>query len=157
MEVLLVNHNCNKSQIKIIDKRELVFSRLRKIRCRITNQRKLIIDIILADGCSSCKEIYYEAKQKDTSIGIATVYRMVKVLEEVGAIDRKNFYHIPSQNVYEMVDGCSVILKSKKTIELTEDDWKDALQLGLREKGILRDDEINSVVMIMPDYRKEMI
>ena len=37
------------------------------------------------------KEIYYKALQKDSSIGPATVYRMVNTLESIGAISRKKF------------------------------------------------------------------
>ena len=53
-----------------------------------------MIDIILQDECSSCKEIYYQANKADDSIGMATVYRLVKTLEEAGLIQRKNMYRI---------------------------------------------------------------
>ena len=74
--------------------RDWVLDELKRNGFRITNQRKLLIDIILADECSCCKEIYYEAVRQDPSIGIATVYRMVKTLEDIGAINRKNLYKI---------------------------------------------------------------
>ena len=50
----------------------------------------MLIDIILEGKCNCCKEIYYQASQKDPSIGPATVYRMVNTLEQIGAISRKN-------------------------------------------------------------------
>jgi Fur family ferric uptake transcriptional regulator len=62
---------------------------LRDNGCRITNQRKIILDIILEGECTSCKEIYYKALKSDSTIGIATVYRMVNTLEELGTITRK--------------------------------------------------------------------
>lgn len=69
--------------------RDMILQRLREKGYRITNQRRLIIDTILANDCSCCKEIYYQVHKKDPDIGIATVYRMIKTLEEIGIIDRK--------------------------------------------------------------------
>lgn len=75
-------------------KKEYIIQRLKKNGCRITSQRKLLIDIILQDECSCCKEIYYRAVREDATIGMATVYRLVKTLEEAGLIQRKNMYRI---------------------------------------------------------------
>lgn len=75
-------------------KKSYIVDELRKNGCRITSQRLLLIDIILQDECSSCKEIYYQANKEDSSIGMATVYRLVKTLEEAGLIQRKNMYRI---------------------------------------------------------------
>ncbi len=75
-------------------KKSYIIQELKKRGCRITNQRKLLIDIILQDECSCCKEIYYRAAKLDSTIGMATVYRMVKSLEEAGLIQRKNMYRI---------------------------------------------------------------
>lgn len=75
-------------------KKEMVLQRLKENGCRITKQRKILLDIILQEECASCKEIYYRAVAIDSSIGTATVYRMVNVLEEIGAISRKNMYRI---------------------------------------------------------------
>ncbi len=69
--------------------RDVILQKLRDKGYRITNQRKLIIDTILANDCSCCKEIYYQVHKKDSDIGAATVYRMIKTLEEIGILDRK--------------------------------------------------------------------
>lgn len=76
-------------------KRELIIQKLREQGCRITRQRRILLDIILEEECSCCKEIYYKALQKDSSIGPATVYRMVNTLESIGAISRKIFTRLP--------------------------------------------------------------
>lgn len=75
-------------------KKGFIIQELKKKGCRITSQRQLLIDIILKDECTCCKEIYYSAAKQDPSIGMATVYRMVKTLEEAGLIQRKNMYRI---------------------------------------------------------------
>ncbi len=80
-------------------KKALIMEELRKNGCRITNQRQLLIDIILQEECSSCKEIYYQASKTDTSVGMATVYRLVKTLEETGLIHRKNMYQIDCEEI----------------------------------------------------------
>ena len=75
-------------------KKEFILKKLKENGCRITKQRIELLDIILENECSSCKEIYYKALKKDPKIGTATVYRMVNILEDVGAIDRKNMYRV---------------------------------------------------------------
>ena len=74
--------------------REIVIQRLKEQGCRITKQRMVLLDIILNENCSSCKEIYYKASRIDSRIGTATVYRMINTLEEIGAINRRNMYKI---------------------------------------------------------------
>ena len=80
--------------MSVQEKKSYILQELRKNGCRITNQRQLLIDIILQDECCCCKEIYYQAIKKDPTIGMATVYRMVKTLAETGLIKRKNLYRI---------------------------------------------------------------
>lgn len=55
---------------------------------RITNQRKLLLEIILSDELSSCKEIYFAAKKLDDKVGIATVYRTVQLLEDMNFVKK---------------------------------------------------------------------
>lgn len=77
-----------------MSKKEQIIEKLKENGCRITKQRKMLIDIILENECSSCKEIFYKASQEDENIGVATVYRMINALEEIGAINRKNMYKV---------------------------------------------------------------
>ena len=48
--------------------REIVIQRLKEQGCRITKQRMVLLDIILNENCSSCKEIYYKASRIDPKI-----------------------------------------------------------------------------------------
>ena len=59
--------------------RERIIQKLKENGCRITKQRLEILDVILENHCSSCKEIFFYASKRDEKIGIATVYRMVRV------------------------------------------------------------------------------
>ena len=87
--------------------KEIIIERLREWGCRITKQRLMLLDIILDEECSCCKEIYYKASKLDKRIGSATVYRMVNLLEEIGAISRKNMYKISCCMNCDKEDSCA--------------------------------------------------
>lgn len=61
---------------------------------RITKQRKILLDVILNGKWECCKEIYYEAVKQDPSIGMATVYRMMATLEEIGILERRSVFRM---------------------------------------------------------------
>ena len=46
--------------------RSAIVDRLRREGCRITKQRKIILDIILQEEYSCCKEIYYKANDQSS-------------------------------------------------------------------------------------------
>ena len=77
------------------DQKEMIISELQKSGKRITDQRRILLDVILEGKWSSCKEIYYMASKRDPSIGLATVYRMVAVLEEMGFLRKGYRYYYP--------------------------------------------------------------
>ena len=53
--------------------REMIIQKLKESGCRITKQRLMLLDIILEEDCSCCKEIYFKASKVDPKIGVATV------------------------------------------------------------------------------------
>lgn len=67
---------------------EQIITALKDRGMRITKQRRLVADVILESDGASCKDICCNVKKKDGSIGTATVYRMIKVLEDIGIVDR---------------------------------------------------------------------
>ena len=66
---------------------EQVIERLKLDGCRITKQRRLIIDVIMNNDFNSCKDIYYQVAE-DKTVGMATVYRMIRQLEDMGIVHR---------------------------------------------------------------------
>ena len=74
--------------------KEVIIQKMKDSGCRITKQRMILLDIILEEDCSCCKEIYFKASKKDSKIGVATVYRMINSLEEIGVISRKNMFKV---------------------------------------------------------------
>ena len=69
----------------------------------MTKQRMIILDVILSGKWNRCKEIYYEAAKRDAAIGMATVYRMVGTLEDIGVLTRSYRYCLPAK---ERQGGC---------------------------------------------------
>jgi Fur family ferric uptake transcriptional regulator len=57
---------------------------------KLTPQRKAILDILLKNGCKhlKCEDIYALVRNKMPSIGIATVYRTLPLLEKMGYLNR---------------------------------------------------------------------
>ena len=66
--------------------REMIIQKLKESGCRITKQRLMLLDIILEEDCSCCKEIYFKASKVDPKIGVATVYRMVTQWKILGPL-----------------------------------------------------------------------
>lgn len=121
-----------------LDRMKVIIETLRKAGLRITSQRRLLISIILQNECSSCKEIYYEAIKRDPNVGIATVYRMVKTLEDYELINRKNIYDISYENLRLSKANDVVFVKKDKqhVISLDKEDWFRMMERRLHELGI---------------------
>lgn len=129
-----------------MDTRERIVERLRENGCRITKQRLKLIDIILENECSSCKEIYYKAVEADEKIGIATVYRMVSALEEVGAINRRNMYKVDcADEESSEKKAYVVVLDDNTTCRLTAGSWNQVVAEGLKQCGYLEDQKIAAI------------
>lgn len=131
-----------------LKKRELILDQLRKKRFRVTEQRRLLIDIILEDECSSCKEIYYKAVKRDSTVGIATVYRMVKTLEDLGVINRKNLYLI-DYNHLDIEHEQPVLYIDEKTeqaVDIKKGEWFKSLQKALADQGITDTSDITVII-----------
>lgn len=122
--------------------KDMIIQKLKEKGCRITKQRRIILDIILEQECSCCKEIYYRASLRDKKIGFATVYRMVNTLEEIGAISRKNMYRIMD----EATDGSyTVELDDDTVLELSGGKWREIVETGLEQCGYMQGKHIKSI------------
>lgn len=77
--------------------KEQVIAEFQKKGKRITEQRKMLLDVILEGNWTSCKDIYYEAKKRDPKLGMATVYRTLSALEEMGVLSRTFQYTSPKE------------------------------------------------------------
>lgn len=121
-----------------MSKKEQIIEKLKENGCRITKQRKMLIDIILENECSSCKEIFYKASQEDENIGVATVYRMINALEEIGAINRKICIKLIVRRIARR-GGCIIMLDDDTIFKLTETGWNKVVREGLKHCGYVKD------------------
>lgn len=72
----------------IIMSNEQIITALRDKGMRITKQREIVASVIAENDGASCKDICCIVKKHDRSIGTATVYRMIKALEDIGVVER---------------------------------------------------------------------
>ena len=128
-------------------KKEVILQRLKENGCRITKQRKMLLDIILQEECTCCKEIYYKATTLDSSIGAATVYRMVNLLEEIGAINRKNMYRISCGMNCNRENTCVIELDDQTIFRLSSGEWYKIISEGLQCCGYVGTQKVASVVV----------
>lgn len=135
--------------------KDMILEKLKQRGCRITRQRLTLLDIILENDCTSCKDIFYKASKVDAGIGTATVYRMVNILEEIGAISRKNMYRIAYSENCEMEDACTVVLTDDTTYHLSAQSWNAIVCAGLSACGYLKDQKIASISIRPCDCGKE--
>lgn len=125
--------------------RSAIVDRLRREGCRITKQRKIILDIILQEECTCCKEIYFLASKRDPNIGMATIYRMINLLEEIGALKRKRAYRICNEE--SPVHICSVKLDDYTSIRLDGEKLRQVIEKGMESFGYLHDRRVRSISM----------
>lgn len=126
--------------------KDMIINKLRERGCRITKQRKILLDIILEQDFSSCKELYYKANAIDSSIGVATVYRVVNVLEEIGVFSRKNLFRISSCTECNKENICMIRFEDDTYCQLSAKSWYNVIAEGLKVCGYGNGKRISSVV-----------
>ena len=127
-------------------KKEAVLEKLREAGYRITRQRELLLDVILEEPCTCCKEIYYIAVKQDPKLGIATIYRTLNMLEEVGALKRRPVYRIGSQNVRR--DGnCVVYMDDETSVTLDKEKLRRVIEKGMDSCGYLKNRKVERVIV----------
>ncbi len=132
---------------KVEVERDIILKKLRERGCRITRQRLNLIDTILENECTSCKQIFYKASAQDKTLGIATVYRMVNLLEEIGVISRKNMYSVDCREDVDIDGVCSIVLDDGTIYHLSEKKWNSVIKAGLRSQGYLTKQKLVSVAI----------
>lgn len=122
-----------------------ILHQLRQRGCRITKQREILIDVILSEQCCNCKEIYYMAVKEDPDIGMATVYRMMNVLEEIGALKWRNEYRI-RELAQEKSKNWKIEFSDDTTLEIDDEMFRNFLENGLDTDGHLNGRHVKRVM-----------
>ncbi|MBD5097741.1 MAG: Fur family transcriptional regulator [Lachnospiraceae bacterium] len=133
---------------QVILSEDNIIARLKEKGLRLTEPRKLIINIVANEEFSCCKEVYFLAHKKDPNIGIATVYRMINILEEIGAISRKKLQKtVCTGRCCDMKGGCTIVTDKSKQIILSEADIEEALKYIMEKNGYSTVEEIKAVLV----------
>ena len=133
--------------------KDVVIQELKKRGCRITKQRRMLLEVILENECSCCKEIYYNASRLDPGIGSATVYRMVNLLEEIGAISRRNMYKIVRNPDCKDESVCTIELDDNTVQKLSKDSFNNVVLTGLKACGYIDKQEIERMFVNSCDFK----
>lgn len=79
--------------------------------------------------------------------GTATVYRMINLLEEIGAISRKNMYRISCGMGCDRENVCLIELEDDTVCHLSAQNWYRVITEGLRACGYIKNQKVISVVV----------
>ena len=116
------------------DLTEETLQKLERSGLRMTVQRRHIIDILTKSQCTSPKELWYEARRYVPDLGIATVYRLINRLEQIGVLAKTRnlgLTHVePKLGVISNSEGQPV--RTRARLELSE-----LVRLGLISSGVI--------------------
>ncbi|MGN0305672.1 MAG: Fur family transcriptional regulator [Lachnospiraceae bacterium] len=129
--------------------KEEILNRLKQGGYRITKQRLALLEVILESECSCCKEIYFYVHKKMPRIGIATIYRMMNTLEEIGAIERKNLYQICPRD-RDKIENCIVQYSEGMQIRLSAENLHRVVEEGMKKLGLADKNMVQQIIAIHP-------
>lgn len=135
--------------------KDSILKKLKEYGKRITRQRIILLDIILEGSCSCCKEIYYKAIKTDASIGIATVYRMLNLMEEIGVIQKKNICKIEYHEYGQDQIQCIVKLDDGTSCTLSNQSLNRVLDVGLKSCGYIKNQKIKEVTVCYGEEKED--
>lgn len=129
--------------------KEQILIEMKKNGFRTTRQRKIVLDIIFIEECTSCKEIIVKASKIDKAIGAATVYRVINLLETMQVIDRKNMFKVNQMKQKELIgmdkSQYFVCLEDQSVVTLSAQIWDSVIREGLKLHGYQVNQKIISV------------
>lgn len=102
---------------------------------RMTVQRRHIIEILTNSRCTSPKELWYEAKQYVPDLGIATVYRLINRLEQIGVLSKTR--NIGMQPVAPKLGLLCDARGKELALQGQNTDLRELVRIGLIAKGVI--------------------
>jgi Fur family transcriptional regulator, ferric uptake regulator len=105
------------------DRPETVLNALRGHGLRISTARRLVIHTLFsADGPASAEELAADLERRGTPVDLASVYRNLETLEEIGAVRHFHAGHAPGRYVvagggereYLACDRCGALIEADR-------------------------------------------
>ncbi len=141
-------HQDRASSVQSIERIEFIMEELKKRKYRLTYQRKLMLEMLLNNTCSSCKEIHEKVKELDPNIGIATVYRMVKLLEDLEILDQRRLYRIAGGSSPKHREAEIILTDGMTKHEINKGTWFAELKQEIKDKGYTDRHRISVIIQI---------
>ncbi len=96
---------------------------------KLTPQRRLVLEVLTENESDhlSAEEVFNLSRKRDGDIGIATIYRTLDLLEEVGIVHKCDFgdgrsrYELSLESQDEHYHHHLVCLECRKILEVEED------------------------------------
>jgi len=112
---------------------------------KFTPQRRLVLEVFLENEADhlSAEEVYQLAREKDREIGIATIYRTLDLLVEVGILHKSDFgdgrrrYELSQEGQEDHHHHHLICLQCRQIQEVEEDLLNQLEGLVERDKGFL--------------------
>lgn len=73
------------------------------------------------------------------------MYRMVNLLEDIGAISRKNMYRVAYSEDCTMENACTILLDDGTVYHLSAKKWNKVINEGLKSCGYMNNQKIEAV------------
>ena len=87
---------------KLVEQAQEVF---RQSGMRLTSQRRTILEVLdQSEAHLEAEEIYRQAKSRDPNISLATVYRTLAALTQLGLIQQRHLTRNDQRGYYEITD-----------------------------------------------------
>ena len=112
------------------------------------SKKEQIIEKLKENGCRITKQPFSDRivpLYTDAKIGVATVYRMINALEDIGAISRKNMYKLECSENCEAQGGCEITPDDNTICHLSPGNWNKVVREGMRRCGYLKDQKIAKI------------
>jgi Fe2+ or Zn2+ uptake regulation protein len=87
---------------KLVEQAQQVFQRC---GMRLTPQRRTILEVLdESDVHLDAEALYHQAKMRDSRISLATVYRTLAALKEIGLVQQRHLTRDDQRGYYEIAD-----------------------------------------------------
>ncbi len=140
----MVIRNTNKNNKNIKNIFSLFEKNIKKNRFRVTNSRKIILEVMVENPDEfSAEELYQLAYRKSQKVGIATVYRTLELLEKIGLVSRVGFDG--TKAIYKLRENLEVI-REKENVVLDHNNINKNLSKLYREESDRNKNRLNKEV-----------
>jgi Fe2+ or Zn2+ uptake regulation protein len=87
---------------ELVERAEQVF---RRSGMRLTSQRRTILEVLNeSESHLDAEEVYQRAKARDSNISLATVYRTLTALKQIGLVQQRHLTPDDQRGYYEITD-----------------------------------------------------